>query len=98
MRTRKDYMDGKCSHKEYYEEIAEECGISYDNAPNLDYIKTSLKEDEHLNNIPLLRWDMAASCTKTAIARALKSRGDFYSDADGVCVHKAAAKRSAQGR
>ncbi len=96
MLTREEYLNGECTHEEYYEEIAKEAGISYDNSPELSRIKHKLSTDPHLNNIPLSIWDTRGIRTEAAIHKALKKRGDGWSLAESVCVHKAAAIRSAR--
>ena len=91
MNTRKDYMNGKCTHREYYEEIAKEAHISYDKSPDLAKIKIALLTDPHLNNTPLRIWDARGAHTQGVIHKAMEQRGDGWSLAGSVCVHKAAA-------
>ena len=93
MLTRKEYLDGKCTLEEYYGEIGEESGISYANASDLERYKKAYKEDVHFNNIPLSEWDMRAS---NVSREAFEKRGDFWSIAGGVCVHKTMARKAVE--
>lgn len=91
--TRKDYLDGKCSHQEYYRSIVAECGISLENDPIMSKVIASLKSgDQHLNNIPLRTWDVIALGQRARMATVLKSRGDWLTLAGGVCIMKEAAR------
>jgi hypothetical protein len=94
--TRKDYMENRLTHAEYYGLIAKEAGISYANSQELPRIKEAISTDENLNNIPLSWWDKRANSTVSSVSKALKNHGDFYSLAGGVCVHKAAAIKAAK--
>lgn len=94
--TRKDYMEGRITHQEYYSTIAKEAHISFKNSEMLPEIKDALaKGDEHLNTIPLRQWDMMATFHRDRIRLALKNHDDFYSLGGGVCVMKAAAVEAA---
>lgn len=93
----KEYMaDSQNLHQSFYLEVAKEAGISYANSNDLPKIKEALKHDENLNNIPLAFWDKRAIFTASAVGKALKARGTFYSLASGVCAHKAAAREAAR--
>ncbi len=92
MNTRKDYLDGKCSHDEYYGEIVKEVGITYVNSSDLERYKKAYATDQHLNNIPLAEWDRKSAASQLTLFDAFKKRGDYWSLAGGVCVHKAAVK------
>lgn len=90
--TRKDYLDKKCTHDEYYGQIVQEVGISYANSPELKRIKKAYATDPHFNNIPLAEWDRKSAASQLTLFEAFKKRGDYWTLAGGVCVHKAAAK------
>ena len=56
--TRQDYLDGGCSHRQYYGQFV--------NASVLAMVKRHIGEDailkssdEHFNDIPLKKWDTA---------------------------------------
>lgn len=56
--TRSEYLDGKCSHREYYGQFINPTILSRVAGWFRGYdFKEALKEDEHLNNIPLAKWD-----------------------------------------
>lgn len=93
MLTRKDYMANSSElHHAYYSEIAVALGIKITDAALIERCKQALADgDEHLNSIPLQRWDnMAVSFRPDR--KVLEARGEGWSLATGVCVFKAAAK------
>jgi hypothetical protein len=97
MYTRKQYLNKECTHEQYYGEIAKNCGINYDYAVDLpEIIKALQNGDKHLNTISLQQWDNKALTTQARIAHELKNRGDSFSQAGSVCVHKAAARMAAE--
>ena len=92
MFTRKDYLDHKCSHSEYYAQFVDEQTHWFVR----DVIGTQrVKEsaDPHLNDIPLHLWD------KYRISRPqntlLHKAGDFFSLSTAVCIAKEAARQLA---
>ncbi len=99
--TRKDYMDGKVTHEEYYSSVAKAAGINLRGWDMLPRIKESLaKGDHHLNHVKgygLHAWDAMAISAKPNISPAFKAHGDFWSLAGGVCVAKQAAREAAEG-
>ena len=97
MITRREYMaDSDKLHHRYYLEIGREAGISYAKSKDLERIKNAInKGDKHLNTIPLGEWDNKGVFTKTAINTAMLKRGDSWTLAGSVCVHKAVALEDA---
>ncbi len=98
--TRKDYLDGKVSHEEYYRSIAKSAGIdmSYGAYALMERVKKALREgDKHLNTIPLAIWDRmgANPVLRANLAPVFKAHGDIMSIAGIVCVLKQAARDSA---
>ena len=95
--TRKDYMDGRVTHAEYYTSVAKAAGVSFADSQMLPKVRDALeKGDEHLNTISLTTWDAMAlfpTC-RANISRALKAHEDFWSLAGGVCTLKQAAKNA----
>jgi len=98
MRTRSDYMNDRCTHREYYADVAAAAGVEF--PPDHELVMRSRAAlqagDEHLNTIPLKTWDAWADTQRASMSRALKERGDFWSLAAGVCVAKEAAKQAAE--
>lgn len=63
MHHRSDYMTGKISFQQYYEEIAKVLGVTWDNIPvGSQAISVLLLDrgDENLNEVPLHLWDTKA--------------------------------------
>lgn len=93
MKTRADYMAKKCSHREYYGQFVTEAikGMVL-SAFTLEELLNS--NDEHLNDLPLSRWDqLAGGMGSTLKDRALREAGDFSSLGSSVCILKEAARQ-----
>lgn len=103
MHTRRDYMEGRCSHSAYYEEVAKRLyakGLLHlppaiSNERVLDALK---RGDLHLNSIPLSEWDGAAiPYTRLAAAhRVFAEFDDWTSLANYVCALKEWARMRAR--
>ena len=90
-------MNGDITHAEFYGYVANESGIGEFPEAFLSRVRIALKSgDDHLNTIKLGEWDTLADRAKFRITHVLKSCGDFYSMAGGVCVMKQAAKIQAK--
>jgi hypothetical protein len=76
MKTRADYMAKKCSHREYCGQFVTEAIRSMVLSMfTLEELLNS--KDEHLNDLPLARWDrLAGGMGSTLKARALREAGD----------------------
>lgn len=94
--NRQDYMNGKCSHREYYAQFVTPA------VKQMVMDRIGLKElvrstDEHLNDIPLNVWDNLAGSTRLALMRGDYSCtlriADDNSLASQVCALKEAAKQ-----
>lgn len=98
--TRKDYMNNKVTHREFYAAIAAAAHIRFDSdSPFIERCANALANgDEHLNTIPLPTWDVRSANVRSQIATALRSHGDFFSLAGGVCVMKEAARQAVERR
>lgn len=96
MHTRKEYMDGKISHQQFYGEIAKALGISFDDSERIDKLVEAYKADKNFNTIPLRIWDMMGFFSKDRMAKELKKRGSGWSFANSVCIYKAAARESVE--
>lgn len=94
MITRKQYMNKECTHREYYSQfVTDNIRKSVETYLGPDLIIKSLREDEHLNNIPLGKWDRMNCCISRS---AFKEAGGTYSLAGCVCVLKEAARQVAE--
>lgn len=87
--SRKDYMNGVCSHREYYAQFVDS-EIKGRVRFLLPQIEAS--EDEHLNDIPLKVWDNI-SADYTGVGRKLKEADDYLTKAGWVCIVKEAARQ-----
>jgi hypothetical protein len=94
MPTRKQYLDGECTLKDYYLDIADAAGLRATDKALLARCVAALKDgDEHLNSVPLPIWD-SASCP-ASVAKAMRERGDYATKAGLTCLRKAVYIRAA---
>jgi len=93
--TRKDYLDGKCTHDEYYGQFVTKPLILVV-AKMIGAGNIAASTDLHFNDIPLVRWDNLAQITVANMAKA----GDVAptSLCSVVCVCKRAAVEIRRGR
>lgn len=98
MITRQDYLEGRATHEQYYGEICADYYPHFD-IPFVESVALALERgDEHLNSIPLVRWD--ARCPRpvpAALAAKFRERGDYATAAGLVCVMKFCARRAVLG-
>lgn len=90
MHTRKDYMDGNVTHREYYGQL-----VTPDVIGVVEYgIGTTAilnSNDEAFNDIPLRRWDnLRGGIIKTVHKLPV---GEIWSDCTVVCIAKEAARQ-----
>lgn len=83
-------MDGRCTHEQYYGQIAQRAGVVI---PEALMARVRKSQDEHYNDIHLPTWDIEGMHWRTAISAALKDAGDFWSMGMSVCTLKEAARR-----
>jgi hypothetical protein len=95
--TRKQLLNKECTHRQYYAQFVNE-GLK--NLVNrwfsTEELTKAIKEDEHLNSIPLHRWDACSDSVKNSgfgLSAQLKERGDGLSLAGLVCICKEAARQ-----
>jgi hypothetical protein len=97
---RVDYMAGRVTHEEFYRSINKVAGLSFAGHPWLPRVGAALAAgDEHLNTIPLYKWDAlgANPVLRANLARAVEMTGDWLTAAVIVCCLKQAAKDAALG-
>lgn len=94
--TRAEYMaNSEQRHHAYYLQVALEIGLNPIMLPvGPEELREKLKTDKHLNNIPLVLWDVRVRSLRGATT-ALKRRGDYLTLGTGVCILKAYAKHVA---
>jgi hypothetical protein len=89
---RKQYLDNRISHAEFYLWLADSIGIAEHDLPvGLDRIRAS--KDKHLNDIQLHAWDMRDGIVRY---KAVRSGMRVWSLCDTVCVLKNFALRAAK--
>lgn len=95
MYTREDYLDNKCTHREYYAQFV--------NSYIIKAVRQSIGEgriaastDSAFNDIPLRFWDNLAPVTYSE-SKSLKEAGDFVTLGGAVCILKEAARQILDG-
>lgn len=92
MKTRNDYISGKCTHREYYAQfVTSDIKAAVENKFTKARLIEAFKQDEHFNTIPLHQWDNLTYICRS-IGYMLKQAGDSYTLSSGVCILKAAAR------
>lgn len=87
---RKDYMEGRISHKDYYLWLSDWLGITdRDIHPYISRKAVENSTDPNLNDITLTLWDMG---WRNTMARAT-AKGIHWSPSDSVCCLKALAEK-----
>jgi hypothetical protein len=88
MFTRDQYLNGKCTHRQYYAQLVTESHRLAAESFGIDNLRRAFAEDEHFNSIPLASWDARAG-----LRADYKSLGDGRSLAGDVCILKEAARQ-----
>jgi hypothetical protein len=90
--TRTQYLNKECTHEQYYTQYCNDTIIDRVNSFfGKEKLQDAIKEDEHLNNIPIAKWDILAS-NLYDVSKKMKENGDYLTLAGGVCICKQAAK------
>lgn len=96
--SREDYMERRCSHRDYYGSLVEELHVAFTDQDTIESFKRS--RNLHMNDIPLRFWDGLASGLLAyrgkEVTQAFKARGDFVTPAGLVCLYKEAARRAVE--
>ena len=90
MLTRSDYLNNKCTHREYYAQFV----TRYEKALVASQfgkkkLAEEFKKDESLNGIALQEWDNLARFINTN----MRQHGDCLALAGAVCILKEAARQ-----
>lgn len=89
--TREDYMQGKCTHDEFYQQFVTE-GLKNCVARHIGMDDINASKDVHFNDIALDRWDVCP-IPYDVMDEFIKSSGcRLFSLSDRVCITKMAAK------
>lgn len=93
MITRKDYLDGKATHSEYYGQWAEALTPLVVNAIGARTLLNS--KDSHLNDIPLRCWDALHAAVLDLVGPSIGEANGTggVSLSDTVCAAKEAARQ-----
>ncbi len=93
MKTRLDYLAGKCTHREYYAQFVTAAVLGrVASRIGLDRIRKS--QDQHLNDIPLSKWDaLFQDACPADVNRMMREAGDFPTLAGMVSLAKEAARQ-----
>jgi hypothetical protein len=88
MITRKDYLEGRATHSEYYGQFVQSVHMS-----RVKLFKKKIKEstDKHFNDIPLEFWQRLA--LPSYAEAKMKEAGDYVTLAGAVCIIKEAARQ-----
>ena len=95
MFTRKDYLDGKCTHSEYYSQYVENTNAAKDLVLTFWDEKTlfeAYKKDKYLNSLPIKDWDDLAYRLKIGPWLTFSELGDMNTLSSRVCVLKETAR------
>lgn len=95
MYTRQDYMDKKCTHRQYYAQFVDDRVKQRVLAIfSKEQLTKAFQEDKHFNTsyTPLSKWD-TAGYEPFPVADDLKKYDDFLTQAGIVCILKEAAEQ-----
>jgi hypothetical protein len=92
MKTRKDYLSGKVTHREYYAQFVNDDIKRNVRFLGINAIKKAYEIDPLLNTISLAAWDSCGRCPRS-VAERMREAGDYPTMAGMVCLHKEAAKQ-----
>ena len=91
--TRTDYLNGICTHREYYAQFVtnyhKQILLARVSKEQLQKHVEAQDEINHKDRIPLEKWDAMAPC----VTVSLKEYDDYLTLAGQVCILKEAAKQ-----
>ena len=90
MKTRQQYLNNECSHREYYAQFVDD-NVKKSVLSVISKKRLLQLKDEHLNDLALATWDRIGLSYSTV--NKLKAAGDGYTLAMAVCVNKEAARQ-----
>lgn len=92
MFTRQQYLNKECTHRQYYAQFVTQ-GIIDRVLRGIGKEKIINSTDEHLNDIPLQKWDCLLPTFPSSIANKMRECGDHPTLAGAVCICKEAARQ-----
>lgn len=87
--SRKEYLDGVCSHSEYYGQLVNE-SVKDAVRTHWGIERLMAARDPHLNDLPLDGWDRIFNYNLT---QDIKELGDYWTIAGRVSLLKTAARQ-----
>jgi len=95
--TRKDYLNGACTHQQYYSQLVRPALVQQVKDAFGIKTLTSSKNDGHFNHISLDRWDSLAFYSRHMPNEIeWKMVEDFPTQAGLVCIAKQAARMAVE--
>jgi len=94
--TRKDYLNGACTHKQYYAQLVRPALVEQIILTFGMEKLTSPKNDGHFNHIDLKYWDTLTHNIEMPKQSDWKMVEDYPTMAGMVCVLKAAARMAVE--
>ena len=88
--TRKEYMAGECTHREYFAQFTTPGTIALVKR-GIGVKRILASHDPHFNDIPLREWD--ALVPRAPGSGRFAAAGEQYTLAAGVCLLKEAAQQ-----
>lgn len=89
--TREQYIRGEVTHEKYFGQfVTPEVKRIVLRSITLDELLKST--DEHMNDIPLYRWDSLVHSILNASIKQIKAADEWTTKSTGVCIAKAAAR------
>lgn len=95
MYTRQQYLNKKCTHREYYKQFVDNAVLKVvEQRFTLDRLRRAYEEDENFNTIHLMYWDNLTRglLYNWNVLDVMDKTGETYSLSTGVCILKAAAR------
>jgi hypothetical protein len=89
MKTRKDLLEKKCTHLEYYQQFFNQ-GFIARVVDRIGVDRIMKSNDPNFNDIPLAYWDQISPPLGTF--EKMREAGDYLTLSGKVCISKQAAK------
>ena len=94
MLTRKQYMDGECSHRNYYAQFVTRDVLDAVRRHFTVERLVRCSDQDYFNTIPLIEWDRLSSAVHRT--QLMRDAGEGYSLGTAVCVLKEAGRQLVQ--
>jgi hypothetical protein len=90
--TRKEYLSKVCTHAEYNAQFVD-LAIKTRVIEAIGIKALMNSKDEHMNDIPLKKWDRLAMPAPKHISDKMRAQGDYPTLGGMVCIYKEAARQ-----